>query len=119
MLPGLEPYLLVVFTTLWVTGFDIIYATLDEDFDRKAGIHSAIVYLGKLTALRLAIVAHSLATLMVFVLLLMRAVDSWQWLAGLSIMVLFVIEHLKRENVDFAFFQVNSMIGFFVLMVSI
>jgi len=117
-LPGLEPYLLVIFTTFWVTGFDIIYATLDEEFDRKAGIHSAIVYLGKPHALRLAIILHSLATLTILSLLLMREVEYWQWFAGLFIAVLFAIEHLKRENVDFAFFQVNSMIGFFVLIIS-
>jgi 4-hydroxybenzoate polyprenyltransferase len=118
LLPGPEPYLLVIFTTLWVTGFDIIYATLDEEFDRNAGIHSAIVYLGKSTALRLAMILHSLAILTLFVLLFVRVVEYWQWLALLFIVILFVIEHLKRENVDFAFFQVNSVIGFFVLIAS-
>ena len=118
-LPGIEPYLLVLFTTLWVTGFDIIYATLDETFDRTTGIHSAIVKLGKPTALRLAILAHTLAGLIIILLLSTREVAVWQWIAGLGLMGLLLIEHIKRDNVNFAFFQVNSIIGFFVLAVSI
>lgn len=117
-LPGLEPYLLVIFTTLWVTGFDIIYATLDETFDRTAGIHSAIVQLGKPTALRLAMFAHIVAGLIVLFLLVTREVALWQWVAGLGLLSLLLIEHVKRDNVNFAFFQVNSVISFFVLAVS-
>lgn len=118
-LPGVEPYLLVLFTTLWVTGFDIIYATLDETFDRTAGIHSAVVQLGKPTALQWAMLAHITAGLIILFLLLTREVALWQWIAGLALISLLLIEHLKRDNVDFAFFQVNSIIGFFVLAVSI
>lgn len=117
-LPGLEPYLLVMFTTLWVTGFDIIYATLDETFDRSAGIHSAIVQLGKPAALRLAMFAHIVAGLIIVFLLFTREVALWQWVAGLGLLGLLLIEHVKRDNVNFAFFQVNSVISFFVLAVS-
>src|SRR3989338_6695930 len=40
------------FSVLWVTGFDIIYATMDEAFDRKAGLHSLPAKLGKVKALQ-------------------------------------------------------------------
>lgn len=37
---GPVPILLAMGVTLWTAGFDIIYACLDEDFDRAAGLYS-------------------------------------------------------------------------------
>jgi 4-hydroxybenzoate polyprenyltransferase len=34
------PALLALFTLFWVAGFDIIYATLDEEFDRRESLYS-------------------------------------------------------------------------------
>src|SRR4030095_2320959 len=45
---------LSAFALFWVSGFDIIYATLDEDFDRGHGVHSMVVHLGRARALRMA-----------------------------------------------------------------
>ena len=42
----------------WVSGFDIIYALQDEDFDRNENLHSIPAYLGKLNALRLSTLLH-------------------------------------------------------------
>jgi 4-hydroxybenzoate polyprenyltransferase len=52
----------------WITGFDIIYATQDESFDRRQGLHSMVVKLGVTGALRVAALAHcvTLAALAVF-----------------------------------------------------
>jgi 4-hydroxybenzoate polyprenyltransferase len=35
------------FALFWVTGFDIIYATLDEAFDREHGVQSLVAWLGR------------------------------------------------------------------------
>jgi 4-hydroxybenzoate polyprenyltransferase len=115
MMPGLEPYMLATFTTLWVTGFDIIYATLDEAFDRETGLNSAVVNFGKKWSLFVAALSHVIAALILVILLFMRSAGPWQWSAALVVTGLLLIEHLKREQVDFAFFQVNSIVGFFVL----
>jgi 4-hydroxybenzoate polyprenyltransferase len=42
----------------WVSGFDIIYALQDEDFDRNENLHSIPAWLGKVNALRLSTVLH-------------------------------------------------------------
>jgi 4-hydroxybenzoate polyprenyltransferase len=42
----------------WVAGFDIIYALQDEDFDRKEGLNSIPVLLGKKNALLLSRILH-------------------------------------------------------------
>src|SRR3989338_6394655 len=50
-----------LFSVLWVTGFDIIYATMDEAFDRQAGLHSLPAAMGKRPALRVAALLHAIA----------------------------------------------------------
>jgi len=53
--------LLATFALLWVSGFDIIYATLDESFDRTHGVHSLVARLGRARALRVSAVLHAAA----------------------------------------------------------
>lgn len=51
------------FTVLfWVSGFDIIYALQDEDFDRSNKLHSIPAAIGKKRALRISELLHLLAT---------------------------------------------------------
>src|SRR6201994_3096635 len=42
----------------WVSGFDIIYALQDEDFDREQKLHSIPAYLGRFRALALSTLLH-------------------------------------------------------------
>ncbi len=55
------PWVLSLGVLFWVAGFDTIYACLDADFDRKAGLHSLPSRLGSLPAFRLAGLFHVLA----------------------------------------------------------
>ncbi|GAG00698.1 unnamed protein product, partial [marine sediment metagenome] len=48
------PMVLSLAVICWVAGFDIIYALLDEEFDRDHGIHSAVVSLGRRGALQVS-----------------------------------------------------------------
>ena len=50
--------------TFWIGGFDIIYACLDLDFDRREGIHSLPVSLGVAGALWVTRVFHLLAVVL-------------------------------------------------------
>ncbi|MEK7767872.1 MAG: UbiA-like polyprenyltransferase, partial [bacterium] len=62
LLADAEPlWLLVGFTVLWIAGFDVIYATLDETFDRRAGLHSLPAWLGAANALRVSGLLHAAA----------------------------------------------------------
>ena len=49
---------------LWVAGFDILYACQDEDFDRRAGLYSIPVRLGRNPAFRLSALLHLLSALL-------------------------------------------------------
>nr|MBC7613163.1 UbiA family prenyltransferase [Pseudopedobacter sp.] len=48
---ALLPILFSLAVLCWVSGFDIIYALQDEDFDRVENLHSIPSYLGKKNAL--------------------------------------------------------------------
>jgi 4-hydroxybenzoate polyprenyltransferase len=52
------PLALSLAVVFWVAGFDVVYACLDEAFDRKAGLHSIPALLGKPRALWLARAFH-------------------------------------------------------------
>ena len=110
----LTPGLLSLFTLLWVAGFDIIYATLDEEFDRKAALYSFPSRFGRKRALRYSGYLH-LAAFVVLVLLFVQSVLS---LLALPLLFatggLLYIEQKKAEDVELAFFKINAVAGFAV-----
>ena len=124
-LAGITPALwLSAFALVWVAGFDIIYATLDETFDRAHGVRSMVEWLGKRTALRLAGVLHAAAFLcLVWVTVVLLGptprVMGWALPASLLALattgVLLYLEQRWAEDVDLAFFTVNVFVGFGVL----
>lgn len=115
------PIILGAGVMLWVAGFDVIYATLDDEFDRQAGIHSLVQRLGVPGALNLAKLFH-----VGFIALL----AGFGFLAGLGtifygallLIALFLIyEHaIVRPDdlgrVNAAFFTVNGVISVFFLL---
>ena len=54
-------WLLALFTFCWMSGFDIIYALLDVDFDRAHGVRSLPAALGPVRAQGVAAVTHSIS----------------------------------------------------------
>jgi 4-hydroxybenzoate polyprenyltransferase len=59
----LPPLVLAFGVVCWVSGFDLIYATQDYDFDRDEGLHSLVVRLGLAASLRVAQFLHLLMLL--------------------------------------------------------
>ena len=104
-----------LFSVLWVTGFDIIYATMDEAFDRAQGLHSLPAQLGSKRALWVAAALHGIAFLTLVVLWnsQLRTSLALAWLAGIG--ALFMWQHLiAARSPAFAFFQLNGILGFMV-----
>jgi 4-hydroxybenzoate polyprenyltransferase len=107
--------LLCSFTFFWVAGFDVIYATMDEEFDRSSGLHSLPARLGRKNALRVSFVFHLLAFALL-VLLYARALEGTLSAALVALTgALLFLEHLWAEDVDLAFFKINAAVGFVVL----
>lgn len=106
--------LLSLFTLVWVAGFDIIYSTLDEFFDRESDLFSFSSRFGKEFALRISGYLHavSFAILGLLFFVHIRAFAALPFL--LSSGYLLYLEHKKAEDVEFAFFKINAVLGFSV-----
>jgi 4-hydroxybenzoate polyprenyltransferase len=109
----------------WVSGFDIIYACQDAEFDRRAKLRSVPAALGVAQALRLAALCH-LATLALLAALPWICPQvQLSWIYGLGVAAvagLLVYEHaLVRPDdltrVNAAFFNVNVIISVGLLVV--
>lgn len=107
--------------TLWVAGFDIIYACQDAAFDAAHGLRSIPARLGVPRALSLAKWLHA-ATLCVLAMLpgLVPELGPIYWVAWAAIAGLLVWEHalVKPDDlsrVNQAFFTANATIGLLLL----
>ncbi|MEL6802380.1 MAG: UbiA-like polyprenyltransferase, partial [Bacteroidota bacterium] len=58
------PVLYGVVVLVWVSGFDIVYALQDEEFDRGQSLHSIPTALGRSGALRLGRVLHFICAIL-------------------------------------------------------
>lgn len=107
--------LLAGFTLGWVAGFDVIYATLDEAFDREAGIHSLPADYGVEKALAIARGIHAGAWLCLVALVVWR-LDPLPAAPFLAVVgALLAWEHAKADDLDLAFFRINVVVGFAAL----
>jgi 4-hydroxybenzoate polyprenyltransferase len=107
--------------TLWVGGFDVLYACQDLDFDRRAGLYSAPKRFGISQAL---VIARTMHVIMVALLSWLAASFHLPWPAwtGISVIAaLLAYEHslvhaddLRRLNA--AFFTVNGYISLLFLL---
>jgi len=108
------PILLSLFALFWVSGFDIIYATLDEEFDREGGVFSLVSSFGRDKALFISALLHILAFLVLSVLCFYQFKSFYATVFLFIIGFLLYMEHRKSHNVDLAFFRINAVLGFFV-----
>jgi 4-hydroxybenzoate polyprenyltransferase len=115
---NLDPRVLLLSAavTLWVAGFDVLYACQDIDFDRRAGLYSIPGRFGVTRALRIARGMHVL-----MVVLLATAAWSfrlpWPAITGVvAVTLLLAYEHslVKPDDlskINAAFFTVNGYIS--------
>lgn len=107
---------LALFTFCWVSGFDVLYATLDEGFDRAQGLHSIPSRYGRSTALDLALMLHGAALLCLAALAhnhLEPMAGPLGWLALLPAAALLLLEQRYGYDLDpgSPFFTINAWIG--------
>lgn len=98
----------------WVSGFDIIYALQDEDFDRGEKLHSIPTRLGRVNALRLSTFLHVLSAIFVILPVFFTHV-SWPYCAGLLVFCAMLIYQHRLvhpddlSRVNFAFMTTNGI----------
>jgi 4-hydroxybenzoate polyprenyltransferase len=111
---NLLPILFSLAVLCWVSGFDIIYALQDEDFDRNENLHSIPSYLGKKNALMVSNLLHVLAAVFVIAPVFFTPL-GWPYYIGLSIFIgMLIYQHLlvkpnDLSKVNFAFMTTNGI----------
>src|SRR3984893_17619906 len=107
--------------TLWVGGFDVLYACQDVDYDRRAGLFSVPKRFGIANALWIARVMH-VGVVALLASLAASFALPWPAWAGIAVVAaLLAYEHslVKADDLsklDAAFFTVNGYISLLFLL---
>jgi len=108
------PVIISLSVLFWVSGFDIIYALQDDDFDRENHLRSIPVLLGRKNALLLSLVLH----IITFLLLAAAGVIGdfkaiyWSGLVIFSLLLFYqhtIVKYNDLGRVNMAFFTLNGI----------
>ncbi len=119
------PVLFSLVVLTWVSGFDIIYALQDEEFDRSQKLHSIPVWLGRKYALRFSEILHIISAILVITI---GFYAHFQWLywigtlifAGMLIYQHSIVKPTDLSKVNIAFMTSNGVasIAFAVFVIA-
>jgi 4-hydroxybenzoate polyprenyltransferase len=110
------PWALSAAVLLWVAGFDTVYACLDADFDRRAGLFSLPARFGREQSFRLAVILHLLA----FILFVATGIQAGLHLiyylgVGVTAAALFyqhlIVNPRDLSRIGMSFFTMNGLIS--------
>lgn len=118
-------WVLFFILTTYITGFDILYAIQDIDFDRKERLYSIPARFGVNAALIISTVFHLLTLFGFYLLSLVEPLGLIYGIGALVLAALVIGEHLvvgwgknvKKERIPMAFFHFNSAISLLFLAV--
>ena len=108
------PWPLILGVTLWVSGFDTVYAIMDIEFDRKLGLGSIPAKLGVKGALVAALVQHAIASLLFVYTVTVYGLGFPAYITTVASIVLLCYEDYlvlkSHDNIPRAF-NLNLVIG--------
>ncbi|MBS1599121.1 MAG: UbiA family prenyltransferase [Bacteroidetes bacterium] len=111
---SLLPILFSFAVIFWVSGFDIIYALQDEEFDKSNQLYSMPSWLGKSKALRVSELFHLLSAACVVSAGFFGAFGWWYWIGVAIFMGMLIYQHsIVKPNdlskVNLAFMTANGI----------
>jgi 4-hydroxybenzoate polyprenyltransferase len=109
-------WLLWLAVTVWIAGFDLLYACQDVEFDRREGLHAFPARFGVAAAFRAARACHVLTALALAAVGVSLGLGLAYWAGWLVVAGLLVYEHSlvsadDLSRLDMAFFNVNGYIS--------
>ena len=114
----MEPpaWLLWLAVTVWIAGFDLLYACQDIEFDRREGLQAVPARFGIAAALRAARVCHALTAVALAAVGWTLGLGVAYWLGWLVVVGLLAYEHSlvsadDLSRLDVAFFNLNGYIS--------
>jgi len=108
------PVIISLSVLCWVSGFDIIYALQDDDFDRENHLRSIPVLIGRKNALLLSLVLHIITALMLIAAGIIGDFKTIYWIGlGIFSLLLFyqhtIVKYDDLRKVNMAFFTLNGI----------
>ena len=99
---------------MMTSGFDIIYALQDDDFDKEHKLFSVPAWLGKKGALIFSAVVHFFAGGLIVFVGFLANFGVWYWVGAVIFILLLIYQHtLVKPNdlsrVNLAFFTTNGI----------
>ncbi|WP_310598862.1 UbiA-like polyprenyltransferase [Desulfobulbus sp.] len=110
------PWVLSLGVLFWVAGFDCVYACLDADFDREAGLFSMPSIFGRQNGFRIAVAFHVLAFLLFILTGLQTGLNYWYY-GGIAVTggALFyqhlIVTPKDLSRIKQSFFSMNGLIS--------
>lgn len=109
---------------VWIAGFDIIYGSLDIDFDRNNGLHSIPSRFGLINGLRISAVLHVLSVMLLLSVGLLYKLGVFYYVGvGLAAVVLLyqhtIVTPKDLSKVNGAFFLKNGLVSIFVFLLTL
>ena len=105
----LLPVFYSILVLFWVSGFDMLYALQDEEFDKSMNLKSMVVILGKPGAIKLSVFTHALSIVMILAIGLIADFGLWYWAGSFIFAGLLAYQHMivkpsdiSRVNIAFA-----------------
>jgi 4-hydroxybenzoate polyprenyltransferase len=118
------PILFSMTVLFWVSGFDIIYALQDEEFDKAHQLHSIPSALGKFGALQVSRILHFLSAVCVLAAGFYGNFGAWYWIGAAVFIGMLLYQHsivkpTDLSRVNLAFMTANGIasvvFGLFVI----
>jgi 4-hydroxybenzoate polyprenyltransferase len=111
---ALLPILFSLTVIFWVSGFDIIYALQDTEFDQSQELYSMPAWLGKSKALRVSEFLHLLSIACVVGAGILGKFGGWYWIGVFVFLVMLLYQHsIVKPNdlskINLAFMTANGI----------
>jgi 4-hydroxybenzoate polyprenyltransferase len=108
------PVIISISVLCWVSGFDIIYALQDDEFDRENNLNSIPVKLGRKSALSLSLILHVITACLLITAGIEGNFKTIYWIGlGIFTVLLFyqhtIVKYNDLRKVNVAFFTLNGI----------
>ncbi len=110
----LLPILLAAVVVCWCSGFDIIYALQDREYDRSVGLHSIPSQLSVRGALAVSSLLHLATAIILIIFASMVGGEWWRWIGVAIFIALLIAQHIlvtptRQRNIGIAFATLNGI----------
>ena len=110
----LLPVFYSILVLFWVSGFDMLYALQDEEFDKSMNLKSVAVNLGKSGAIKLSVLTHAVSIIFIILIGFKADFGLWYWIGSFIFAGLLAYQHMiikpnDISRINLAFFTTNGV----------